>query len=198
MVFPELSLTGYELNAPALAPSDSRLGSITDACRETGSVAFAGAPVHGETGHDHIATLAFDAAGPTVAYRKMWLGGAESERFTPGDAPVIFEIDGWRLALAICKDTGVPQHAAEAATAGFDVYLAGVLESINDAGVIPARARRVANDHGVWVVIASFAGSTGGGYESAAGRSGIWRPDGSVATEAGPEVGAIAQATISD
>ncbi len=45
--------------------------------------------------------------------------------------------------------------------------------------------------------MASFAGSTGGGYASAAGRSGIWTPDGLVVTLAGPETGAIARATLS-
>lgn len=58
------------------------------------------------------------------------------------------------------------------------------------------RARRVATDHGVWVAIASFAGSTGGGYDRSAGRSGIWSPDGSVVARAGPETGAIVLATL--
>jgi hypothetical protein len=53
------------------------------------------------------------APGPPLAYRKMWLGGAESDRFTPGTEPAALEVDGWWLGLAICKDTGIPQHAAD-------------------------------------------------------------------------------------
>src|SRR5262249_45107352 len=45
VVFPELSLTGYELDAPAVAPDDPRLRPIVEACRETGSVALIGSPV---------------------------------------------------------------------------------------------------------------------------------------------------------
>jgi predicted amidohydrolase len=196
VVFPELSLTGYELDAPAIDAEDPRLGPIVEACAETGALALAGAPVRGEAGGSHIAMLAVDGAGATVAYRKLWLGTAETERFTPGGKPAVLEVDGWRLGLAICRDTGIPQHAADTAALGIDAYVAGVLESAEDAAVPEERARRVAADHQVWVAVASFAGSTGGGYDHAAGGSGIWRPDGMAVARAGPETGAIAAATL--
>ncbi len=108
----------------------------------------------------------------------------------------MLEVDGWRLGLAICKDTGVPRHASDTAALGIDGYVAGVLESAEDAAVVGERARRIAADHHLWIAIASFAGSTGGGYARAAGRSSIWSPDGVAVSRAGPEVGAIARATL--
>jgi len=42
VVFPELSLTGYELDAPALDPKDERLAPLTEACADTGALALAG------------------------------------------------------------------------------------------------------------------------------------------------------------
>ena len=158
--------------------------------------ALAGAPVPGEEGRAHIGVIAVDGAGATVAYRKMWLGGAECDRFAPGGEPAVLDIDGWRLGLAVCKDTGVPQQADATAALGINAYAAGVLENEEDAAVPDERARRVANDHHVWVAVASFAGSTGGGYDRAAGRSGIWSPDGVAVARAGPEVGAVARATL--
>lgn len=196
VVFPELSLTAYELDAPAVTTDDPRLAPIIEACAETGALALVGAPVQGEAGRTHIGMLAVNGTGATVAYRKMWLGGAEPERFSPGRSPAVLDVDGWRLGLAICRDTGVPQHAADTAALGIDAYVAGVLESAADAAVPDARARRVATDHGVPVAIASFAGSTGGGYAQAAGGSGIWASDGEVIDRAGPETGAIARATL--
>lgn len=193
VAFPELSLTGYELDAPEIAADDPRLAPIVEACGEAGSLALAGAPVHGDAGRSHIATLAIDGAGVSVVYRKMWLGGAEPNRFTAGNEPAVLEVEGWRLGLAICKDTGVSQHASETAALGIDAYVAGVLEHANDAAVPGERARRVAIDHRVWVVMASFAGSTGGGFDPAAGRSAIWASDGMVLATAGPEPGAIAR-----
>jgi len=196
VVFPELSLTGYELDAPAITTDDSRLTPLIAACAETGSLALAGAPVTGEARRAHIGMLAVDGSGATVVYHKLWLGAVEAQRFSPGGAPAVFDVDGWRLGLAICKDTGVPQHALDTAALGMDVYVAAVLESVDDAAVQDERARRVAANHGVWVALASFAGSTGGGYAQAAGGSAIWNSDGVAVTRAGPETGAIARATL--
>ena len=196
VVFPELSLTGYELDAPAMDADDPRLTPIIEACAETGSLALVGAPVQGEDGRLHIAMLAVERSGAAVAYHKMCLGTAESNRFTPGSKPAVLDVDGWRLGLAICKDTGIPQHASDTAALGMDVYVAAVLESAEDAAIQDERARRVATDHGVWVAVASFAGSTGGGYARAAGRSAIWGPDGVVVARIGAEPGAIACATL--
>jgi predicted amidohydrolase len=201
VVFPELSLTGYELDAPAVAPDDPRLRPIVEACAEMGSVALIGSPVHGEGAADRpgdrfIGMLAIDGSGAHVAYRKMWLGGAETGMFAAGSDPAAIDIDGHRLGLAVCRDTGIPQHAIDTVALGIDGYVAGVLETEADGDLPGERSARIARDHGVWVVIASFAGSTGGGYDRAAGRSIIRAADGSVAAEAGPEVGAIARATI--
>jgi len=196
VVFPELSLTGYELDAPAIALDDPRLAPIVAACAETGSLALVGAPVDGEDGRTHIAILAVDGGGTTVAYRKMHPGGAEPGRFSPGGEPAVLDVDGWRLGLAICRDTGIPRHAADTAARGMDAYVAGVLEAEEDAAVPGERARRIAADHGVWVAMASFAGSTGGGYARAAGCSGIWSPHGVVVAQAGPETGVVVRATL--
>jgi predicted amidohydrolase len=196
VVFPELSLTGYELDAPAISPEDSALAPIIEACAETGSLALAGAPVPGDADSSHIAMLAIEGGGPRVAYRKMWLSTAETNRFTPGSEPVVVEVGGWRLGLAICKDTGVPRHASDTAALGIDAYVAGILEPAADAAVLEERARRIVGDHQVPVALASFAGSTGGGFDEAAGRSAIWTSDGVVAAQAGTEPGAIARATL--
>jgi predicted amidohydrolase len=192
VVFPELSLTGYELDAEAIDPRDPRLGPIVDACDATGSVALVGAPVAG----DHIAMLAIDATGVAIVYRKTYLGGDEPQRFVPGDTPAVLDVDGWRVGLAICKDLGVRQHASDTAALGIDAYVAGVLEAAADADLIEARAARVADDHVVWVAVASFAGSTGGGFECAAGGSSIRTPDGNVVARADSAPGAIATAII--
>ena len=82
-------------------------------------------------------------SGASVAYHKMWLGAAEAERFSPGRQPAVLDVEGWRLGLAICKDTGIPQHAADTATLGIDVYVAGVLESVEEAARQEERARRI-------------------------------------------------------
>ena len=196
VVFPELSLTGYELGAPALTAADPRLCPLAEACAETGSIALAGAPVPGEAGRPHIAMLAVDGTGISVAYRKLWLGEAEAGRFAPGDKPAVLEVDGWRLGLAICKDVSVPQHQVDTAALGIDAYVAGTVMAAGERTLQEERASRIAASLGVWVAIASFAGATGGGYTECAGRSGLWSPGGEAVAQAGEEPGAIAIARL--
>ncbi|MFA1551453.1 carbon-nitrogen hydrolase family protein [Actinomadura chokoriensis] len=189
VVFPELSLTGYELDAESLSCADPRLTPLIEACSETDSIALVGAPVD-----SHIAMLRVDASGITVAYHKMWLGDAEAERFEPGGKPAVITVGGLRLGLAICKDTGVSQHLADTAALGIDAYVGAVCE--DDAAVLDERAHRAATGHGIWVALASFAGPTGGGYDPAVGHSSIRRPDGVVVAQAGAEPGEMARATL--
>ncbi|GAA1697714.1 carbon-nitrogen hydrolase family protein [Fodinicola feengrottensis] len=190
VVFPELSLTGYELDAPLVSPDDPRLAPIIQACVAAGALALVGAPLAGPC----IGMLAVDSSDATVVYRKINLGAAEAERFVPAQNPAVLAVDGWRLGLAICKDTGHPEHAADTAALGIDAYVGGLVE--NAADVIESRARRIVADHRVWVAFASCAGSTGGGFSKTAGRSSIRTPEGVVVAQAGAEPGAAVRATL--
>ena len=195
VVFPELSLTGYELDAITLSPSDPRLAPLVTACAATGSVALVGAPIEGAE-QPHIAMLAVTGAGARIAYRKLWLSENEAARFGCGASPAVLEVDGWRLGLAICRDTGIAEHVADTAALGIDAYLAGTLMADDETPIQNERGRRLALEHRVWVAFASFAGATGDGYDRAAGRSAVWAPGGALAVQAGPEVGAVVRTTL--
>jgi predicted amidohydrolase len=197
VVFPELSLTGYDFEVPTVAPDDPRLAPIVDACAQTGTLALVGAPVDDADGRSYIAMLAVEGSGARVAYRKVNVHSSEAGRFSAGRAGhAVLEVGGWRLGLAICRDVGIPAHVAAAVAAGIDVYVAGVLEHRADAAVLRERARRITGNHGVSVAIASFAGSTGEGFDDALGRSAIWAPDGHVLAQAGSDTDEIARATL--
>jgi predicted amidohydrolase len=195
VVFPELSLTGYELDAEPVSPADGALAPIVDACAATGALALAGAPVEDE-GRRFIAVLGIDGTGAGIAYRKSHLGGDELDRFSPGDGPAVITVDGWRLGMGICKDTGVPEHTAATAELGIDVYVAGLVHAPAELEEQDARGRHIAAACRAYVAFASFAGPTGGGYEATAGESTIWSPDGSVVARASDAPGAIARAEL--
>ncbi|MFC0533928.1 carbon-nitrogen hydrolase family protein [Phytohabitans kaempferiae] len=195
VVFPELSLTGYELEATTVDITDPRLGALVEACAAAGTLALVGAPVEGERGR-HIAMLGVAGSGVTVAYRKINIAGDEPGHFVPGDKPAAIDVDGWRLGLAICKDTGVPQHAADTAALGIDAYVAGVAE--DSVAKLEERAHRTATTHRVWVAVASFAGPTGGGFATTAGHSSIRTPTGEVVAQAGAAPGELARASFHD
>ncbi|GAA2654697.1 carbon-nitrogen hydrolase family protein [Streptomyces vastus] len=191
VVFPEMSLTGYELDAAPVSQDDERLAPIIAACAETGTLALVGAPVPGP----RIGILAVDGSGARVAYGKVCLHGSEAVHFVPGE-PAVIEVDGWRLGLAICRDTGIPEHAAKTAALGIDGYVAGVVHADREAEVHGERARRAAADHGVWVATAAFAGPTGGGFKRTSGRSGIWSADGELIAETSAAPDDIARAVF--
>jgi predicted amidohydrolase len=160
VVFPELSLTGYDLGADIVSLSDPALDPLVKACAETGSVALVGAPVEDDRGRAFIAMLFVGASGGEVIYRKTWLGGSEPVRFTSGEGPAVLEVDGWRLGLGICKDTGTAQHIAATAALGIDVYVAGLVHRPEELAEQEVRAVVIARTCGAWVVFASFAGPT--------------------------------------
>lgn len=197
VVFPEMSLTGYEVDAASITPDDARLAPLISACAATRTVALVGAPVVDTDAREYIATLAITETGAQIVYRKMWLHGAESDRFSVGVAPARIEVDGWRLGLAICKDTAGTEHAAVTAALGVDGYVASVLEHLDDAHRTNDRARRVAADHRVWVVTASFAG-TSLTISPTAGGSSIVDPGGRVLVQAGTNPGDVVDATLRD
>lgn len=197
VVFPELSLTGYELDAEPVALDDVALAPLVEACAATGAVALAGAPVRDEDGGAFIATLRFDGAGVRISYRKTWLGDSEADRFARGDGPTVLQVDGWRLGLGICKDTGAAQHTAGTAALGVDAYVAGLVHRPEETPEQEARAVVIARTCRAYVVFASFAGPTGDVFAETAGSSAIWSPDGLAVARAGPDVGSSAVATLS-
>jgi predicted amidohydrolase len=195
VVFPELSLTGYELDAAPVALDDPALQEIVTACAETGSVALVGAPVE-EEGERFIAALRIDGDGVSVAYRKSHLGGDELGRFVDGDGPTVLDVDGWRVGLAICKDTGVVEHTDGTAALGVDLYAAGLVHLPEEIDEQDRRGERIAAACGAYVVFASFAGATGGGYEATAGESTIWAPDGTMLGRAGNSPGEVVEVEL--
>jgi predicted amidohydrolase len=196
VVFPELSLTGYELEAAAVDPGDLALEPIVRACRESGSTALVGAPVAGPGGQTFIAMLAVGTAGVSILYRKRWLGDEEGVRFTPGDEPTVLDVDGWRVGVGICKDTGMREHVERMAELGIDTYCAGLVHLLEELGEQEERAVSIARRCGAFVAFASFAGPTGGGYSQTAGSSTIWTSNGQVLSRAGTLPGEIARATL--
>ena len=195
VVFPELSLTGYDLAAQAVSPDDLVLEPLREACVDTGAVALVGAAT-AQADRRHIAVLAIGPDKVTEAYRKTWLGGDEAEHFATGDGPTVLTVDGWRLGLGICKDTGSAQHTAGTAALDIDVYVAGVVHRPDELAEQEARATVIARTCQAYTVIASAAGAVGEDYPDTCGASAIWAPNGLAVTRAGREPDDIARATL--
>jgi len=205
LVLPELFLTGYELPGivadPAthtLSPEDSRLDLLATACAETRTAVVAGAPTRDpETGELHISVLVLGWDGRFAAqYDKQHV--TPNERAAGFDAGVrgcTIALDGWRLGLGICWDSGYPEHARAAALDGCHAYLVGAMFGRGGgerqrATVFPARAL----DNTCYVLLANHSGPSG--QYHGCGGSAVWNPDGTLLADAGTARTGLATACL--
>lgn len=185
LVFPELSLTGYEpdlAGALALDPADDRLAPLAVLAQRHRMDVVAGAPLRNPAGLPYLGAIRFQADGPTRTYSKMHLGGSEPTHFAPGREPLTIAAGGQTIGLAICADSGQPSHPRRYAEAGATVYAAGVFLNaewyVTDTPRLAGHAAR----YPMLVLMANHAASTGT-YQSV-GRSAAWAPGGALLAQA--------------
>lgn len=190
LVFPELSLTGYEPTLAAdlaIAPEDALLAPLRAMARELRMTAVVGMPLRLTPGAGvTIGALVLGADGSLAVYTKQHLHPGEEVAFVPGQggAPLAWGSD--RIALAVCADFSHASHPQQAAEAGATVYAAGVLVSEGGYATDSALLQGYAAEHQMLVLMANHGGPTGGWVS--AGRSAIWAADGTLITAA-PGVG---------
>jgi predicted amidohydrolase len=196
VVFPELSLTGYELDllrddeALWLTTEDERLAPVRDACRARRIHAVVGAPLR-DAGRRILAALAVDDGGAVAeVYAKIHLDEQESALFSPGHEHVVYEVDGRRLGLAVCADASVPEHAAQLAALGAEAYLVGAVFPEGRMERLLDQMTSRSRDNGMYVALGSAVGP--GGHYTGIGASGVWAPDGHAVVQLGDEPSGIA------
>jgi predicted amidohydrolase len=182
LVFPELSLTGYERGLAAelaIAPDAEMLQPLRDFAREVGVTSVVGMPIRlSEASPALIGALVFGADGSLGVYSKQHLHPGEEVAFAPGTGGSMLTIGTDTVALVVCADFSHARHAASAAEQGAALYAAGVLITENGYAPDTALLQGYANTHSMTVLMANHGGATGG-WESA-GRSAIWASDGSL------------------
>ena len=211
LVFPELSLTGYELDlAPALAFScgDSRLTPFLDLAAAYQMTIVVGAPVRLDA-LLHIGAFIVAPGGSIDLYTKHYLGAfppgvspdgvvppAEATVFQPGALNPLVRIDGGTAAVAVCADVGRPAHADSAAARGANTYLASMFVIPSDFAGDAARLQSHAASHSMAVVLSNYGGRTGG--LPSAGRTAIWSQHGELLVQLPPSGAGVAVALETD
>ncbi|MFD1859764.1 carbon-nitrogen hydrolase family protein [Aeromicrobium camelliae] len=174
--YPELSLTGYELDRVAADPAltltsdDPRLAPLREACAATGATAIVGAPTMLD-GRRRLAALVVDGEHIRV-YAKRRLFGRETDVFTPGTTPLVVSVGDSRIAVGVCADLGSQEQVREAATLDADAWLLGSLVSAEGYELEARQAASASTLLGGVVAFANHAAPTGGW--APAGRSGAW------------------------
>jgi len=185
LVFPELSLTGYEpdlAESMAMSPNDPRLQPLRSTAMQRNVSILFGLPLSNGAMKPSLGVVLFEASGAISTYAKMHLGAQEHEFFAPGAAPLVFAASGHVIGTAICADSSQASHAQLYANKGATVYAAGVFLN---AAWYPADAPRLAAfalQHQWLVVMANHAASVG--TLVSVGDSAIWGPDGKPVAQA--------------
>lgn len=181
LVFPELSLTGYELElAPGhvLSADDADLLPIRAFAKESGMAIVAGAPVAGENGCLHIGAFLFQPDGAAITHTKVHVHSSEMPPFAAGPGGPPQPIAGTPVGLAICADASHPEHAAATVAAGARLYAVSVFIEEDAYARKTALIAGYARQHRIPALMANYAGVTGGA--PSAGKSAIWAEDGSL------------------
>lgn len=166
VVFPELSLTGYEQQLAAelaFTSDDTRVNPLREAAATHGMTIVAGAPIRIEA-KLHIGCFILHPDRNVEVYTKCYLHESEQQVFDAGVCNPLIHSGDRTAAIAICADANVYLVSAFFMTSGFAADL--------------DRLRRYAVDHSMTVVLANFGGDSGG-HETAGG-SAIWNSAGTL------------------
>lgn len=190
-LFPELSLTGYSLaltRADALTADDPRLQMLQQVADANDIAIVAGAPIESTHGM-HIGALCFSPRRPVVTYTKHFLHEGEEKTFAPGVGGHPLDIHDHVVGIAICAEISHPEHAAEAAQRGANIYAASCFITPNGYAYDTSLLADYAREHRMMVLMANF--GNGNGTWMSAGRSAIWSDTGALLIEGPPEGEAI-------
>lgn len=179
VMFPELSLTGYE---PTLAKNlaidvnDSRFDTVQRISDDSNVAVGFGVPT--KYGDDvRISVLLFRPEHSRQVFSKAYLHPDEEPYFVCGPRPADLLIaDDERVALAICFELSVEEHVEYAAEHGATVYLASVAKT--SEGVVDARKRlsAIAHRYSMTTLMVNAVGMADG--VMCAGTSSVWNRSG--------------------
>ena len=178
VVFPELSITGYEPTRAKdlVVDKDDCRFDVFQSISDTHHVAIGvGAPTKNREGIC-ISLILFQPGEARQVYSKVHLHSSEEPFFVSGPESANLIGTDAKTALAICYELSVPEHAANASTNGAEIYLASVADSVKDIDRVLARLSRIAREFSMTVLISNYVGTCNG--LKAAGKTSAWNNQG--------------------
>src|SRR6266498_205280 len=125
LVFPELSLTGYEPTLAkdlAVEKDDRRFDDFQKLSDANSMTIGVGVPTKNEEGIC-ISMLLFQPHKARSIYSKSFLHPDEGPFFVPGRSSPHVQVNKTNIALAICYEISVPEHLESALKSRPQIYL---------------------------------------------------------------------------
>ena len=174
IVFPELSLTGYEPElAKVLATdqNDSRFNEFQKMSDVNQITIGVGLPTKSDFGI-LISMIIFQPNQLRRTYSKQKLHSDEEPYFIEGSEQTILTIKDTKIALAICYESLQPEHSEYANELGAELYLASVAKSQSGIEKANAHFPKIANKYSMPVLMSNCIGYCDN-FESA-GQTSVW------------------------
>ena len=184
IVFPELSITGYERETAetlSFSNDDARLEGLKKLAVERNIIIIAGAPVK-INAVLYIGEFLIRPDYTVSIYTKQFLYTGEDEYFTSSfDYNPIIELNEEKMSLAICADIMNRQHPENARKTGSTVYISSIFFS--PEGIIGGHKllKIYARKHGMNMLMSNYCGEVWGC--PAGGRSAFWNKEGNLVAE---------------
>jgi predicted amidohydrolase len=178
VMFPELSLTGYEptlAKALATEQDDPRLDDLQALSDAHGITIGVGAPTKQEAGIC-ISLLLFQPHGARYVYSKSYLHPDEEAFFVPGRRAPHVQVNHTKIALAICYEISVAEHLESALKSGPGIYVASVAKFVHGINKALERLSSIARDGALPVLMSNCVGVADGGQ--CAGKTSVWNKRG--------------------
>ena len=178
IIFPELSMTGYE---PGLAkdlatdPADSRFDifqKISDASQVTIGI---GLPTKSDSG-TCISMLLFQPGQKRQLYSKKYLHPDEEPYFVSGQNTITMTGNNANTAIAICYEISVPAHAEDAFKNGAQIYIASVAKTAIGVEKAMKRLSEIGNKYSMTVLMSNCIGECDG--MECTGNTAVWNNKG--------------------
>lgn len=185
VVFPELSLTGYEPTMAAELAIDARndqLAPLKQLSDQRGVTIIAGCPIRSDQAKPYIGAFIIRPQLPIEVYRKRFLHPGEEQHFIPSDDVVVCDCHGRAVGIAICADISNPRHPADASQQNATIYAAGLAFTPKGIAEAEAAMSGYARRFRFLAVMANYASATGG--LPMAGKSAIWDETGTLVAQA--------------
>lgn len=178
IIFPELSLTGYEPKLSkelATHQDDSRFDDFQKISNTRQITIGVGVPTKNHSGIC-ISMVLFQPHQARQTYSKKYIHTHEKEFFISGQSITGLNVKETNIALAICYEISVPEHSAKAFKSGADIYMASVAKFVNGIDKAINRLAAVANKYAMTVLMSNCVGQADG--HECAGKTSIWNNKG--------------------
>ena len=181
IVFPELSLTGYEptlAEALATTQDDSRFDDFQKISDARQIIIGVGVPTRNNAGIC-ISMVVFQPNQPRQTYSKKHLHTDEEPFFVSGQNLATLKAGKTDIALAICYELSIPEHPENAFKNGAEVYIASVAKSAGGVEKSFPILSGIARQYSMTVLMSNCTGPCGD--SESAGKTAIWNSDGLLA-----------------